>query len=76
AMDTEFTATFVTIMTVSWSINALAVAKMVPPRPGLKRCEEQEEIRSLGITNILLGFVGGHASMQSFKIPMMMRGVK
>ena len=30
-------------MTVSWSINTLAVAKLVPLRPGLQRCDEQEE---------------------------------
>lgn len=33
----------VVIMTVSWSINTLAVAKLVPLRPGLERCDEQEE---------------------------------
>ncbi|CAE8612779.1 unnamed protein product [Polarella glacialis] len=43
AIDAEFTATFVTIMTVAWSINTLAVAKLVPLRPGLKRCEEQDQ---------------------------------
>ena len=30
-------------MTVSWSINTLAVAKLVPLRPGLERCDEQDE---------------------------------
>ena len=34
----------VVIMTVSWSINTLAVAKLVPLRPGLERCDEQDEI--------------------------------
>lgn len=31
------------IMTVSWSINTLAVAKLVPLRPGIRRCDEQDE---------------------------------
>ena len=35
--------TKVVIMTVSWSINTLAVAKLVPLRPGLERCDEQDE---------------------------------
>ncbi|CAE6959270.1 unnamed protein product, partial [Symbiodinium sp. KB8] len=74
--DLEFLGGFVVIMTVSWSINTLAVAKLVPLRPGLQRCDEQEEIRALGLTNVLLGSMGGLCSMQSFKIPMMMRGVK
>eukprot|EP00439_Symbiodinium_sp_Y106_P019965 s2375_g2.t1 len=74
--DLEFLGGFVVIMTVSWSINTLAVAKLVPLRPGLQRCDEQEEIRTLGLTNVLLGSMGGLCSMQSFKIPMMMRGVK
>eukprot|EP00931_Biecheleriopsis_adriatica_P062596 TRINITY_DN37761_c0_g1_i1.p1 TRINITY_DN37761_c0_g1~~TRINITY_DN37761_c0_g1_i1.p1 ORF type:complete len:872 (+),score=175.65 TRINITY_DN37761_c0_g1_i1:152-2767(+) len=76
AIDLDFTAAFVAIMTVSWSINTLAVAKLVPLRPGLQRCEEQDEIRSLGLTNIILGGLGCYSSMQSFKIPMIMRGVK
>ena len=33
----------VVIMTVSLSINTLAVAKLVPLRPGLERCDEQDE---------------------------------
>mmetsp|Transcript_16249 Transcript_16249/g.38379 ORF Transcript_16249/g.38379 Transcript_16249/m.38379 type:complete len:848 (-) Transcript_16249:52-2595(-) len=74
--DLEFLGGFVVIMTVSWSINTLAVAKLVPLRPGLQRCDEQDEIRTLGLTNVLLGSMGGLCSMQSFKIPMMMRGVK
>ncbi|CAE7757043.1 unnamed protein product, partial [Symbiodinium pilosum] len=74
--DLEFLGGFVVIMTVSWSINTLAVAKLVPLRPGLQRCDEQEEIRTLGLTNVLLGSMGGLCSMQSFKIPMIMRGVK
>ncbi|CAK9061673.1 unnamed protein product [Durusdinium trenchii] len=74
--DMEFMGSFVVIMTVSWSINTLAVAKLVPLRPGLERCDEQEEIRDLGVTNILLGSCGGLCSMQSFKIPMIMRCVR
>lgn len=74
--DLEFMGGFVVIMTVSWSINTLAVAKLVPLRPGLERCDEQDEIRSLGVTNVLLGSCGGLCSMQSFKIPMIMRSVR
>lgn len=75
AVDLEFAATFVTIMAVSWSINTLAIAKLVPLRPGIRRCDEQAEIQSLGLTNIILGGLGCHAAMQSFKIPMIMKEV-
>mmetsp|Transcript_15756 Transcript_15756/g.47279 ORF Transcript_15756/g.47279 Transcript_15756/m.47279 type:complete len:622 (+) Transcript_15756:113-1978(+) len=75
AVHWEMTASFVTTMTVSWSINTLAVAKLVPLKPGLRHCDEQTEIQSLGLVNIGLGALGCHASMQSFKIPMIMRDV-
>ncbi|CAJ1334258.1 unnamed protein product, partial [Effrenium voratum] len=74
--DLEFLGSFLVIMTVSWSINTLAVAKLVPLRPGIRRCDEQDEIRTLGLTNVLLGSCGGLCSMQSFKIPMMMKAVR
>mmetsp|Transcript_47888 Transcript_47888/g.137404 ORF Transcript_47888/g.137404 Transcript_47888/m.137404 type:complete len:831 (+) Transcript_47888:83-2575(+) len=72
----ELIVSFVTIMTVSWSINTLAIKKLVPLRRGIRQCDEQAEIQSLGVTNLLLGGLGCHASMQSFKIPMMMKEVK
>eukprot|EP00930_Biecheleria_cincta_P080733 TRINITY_DN6914_c0_g1_i2.p1 TRINITY_DN6914_c0_g1~~TRINITY_DN6914_c0_g1_i2.p1 ORF type:complete len:839 (-),score=128.71 TRINITY_DN6914_c0_g1_i2:264-2780(-) len=76
SIQVELALTFVTIMTVSWSINTLAIKKLVPLRRGVQYCDDQAEIQSLGLMNICLAALGGHASMQSFKIPMMMREVK
>lgn len=76
SVDVDKLVAFVAIMTVSWSINTLAIKKLVPLRRGLHRCDDQAEIQSLGLVNISLGLLGCHASMQSFKIPMMMKEVK
>eukprot|EP00404_Azadinium_spinosum_P060862 CAMPEP_0180713200 /NCGR_PEP_ID=MMETSP1038_2-20121128/11765_1 /TAXON_ID=632150 /ORGANISM="Azadinium spinosum, Strain 3D9" /LENGTH=226 /DNA_ID=CAMNT_0022745489 /DNA_START=58 /DNA_END=735 /DNA_ORIENTATION=+ len=62
-------------MTVSWSINTLAIKKLVRLRPSVSRCDEQAEIQSLGLSNMCLGLLGCHPSMQSFKIPILMQQV-
>lgn len=71
----EFVMSYTFITTVSWCLSIAAIGKVASLREGLLRADEQDEIRNLGVTNILCGVLGGHACCHSFKIPLAMAQV-
>jgi len=76
SLDVQFVMSSIAILAISWCFNVLAAEKFIPLKRGVFRCDQQSEIQSLGLINLVVGLVGGHGAFHSFKIPLMIQQIK